>query len=274
MSAETFTKLNELAQALPAEYSANAVALVEKMQSVVSGIGDRDREWRPGILRVIQPTTTSIPDGAKIGSMVLGDSILGDSAPVLPLRLWESRQYWDPNPSNTQMLCSSPDAKIGNQFGQCKACPHSVFKEGSGSDCNKAKTFMVVTSDLSEVFMVNFSKGGYANGMAWEKLLRTAGVQPYRRTYALKTQPNPKAKQVRNIVAEPSNPSRTPDVILPFLDALFEKISSDRNAYLEKFYEYAATKHPSTQPTIGHDTEERVVDVKDVESSPAGKYQL
>ena len=281
MSVEIFSKLEEVASTLPKQFQENAVALVQKMQSVVSGIGDRDRDWRPSGLKVIQPTTQNIPDGAKIGSMVIGDRVINDSFDVYPLRVWGSRQFWDPNPSSAQMLCQSPDAIVGMNYGKCKDCPHSVFKEGEGSDCNKSKTFMVVAADLSDVFLINFSKGGYSNGMAWEKLLKLANVAPYRRTYTLKTQPNPKAKQVRNIVAEAAANSRTPAELIPFLDVLFDKVSKDREQHLAKFYEYVQTKNPSSAPALGHEDSgrsgERLIDVKVEESdtqATSTRYQL
>lgn len=235
--------LNTQAESLPSPFKENALALLQEINTPIEGIGDDPVPWKPGFLRLVQGTTDrgSLPKGTSIGDFVLGEKKLEQPLRFIPIRIWESRQYWDPDQTNNKMLCWSPDAKFGQIGRECRGCPHSEWKEEGGSDCTKTKSVMAISSDLSAIFTVNFSKSNYKIGLELEGLMKRAAVAPYFRTYGLTSATSSTAKNVENYKIEVLEEKlrKTPEEIVPFLKELFTMVSSDRKDSVEAFYKIA-----------------------------------
>lgn len=262
-------KLNELAGALEGDAKNNALDLVERMGTVIEGIGDKPIEFRPGILKLVQGTSDrgKLPKGAGIGDFVLGEDKLEQPVPVIAIASWESRQMWDPNPENAKMLCNSPDGTVGWQFGDCRTCPNAKFdEEANKSACNKQITFLVITANLKEFFTVNFAKTNYMGGRDWQGLMKKAGVAPYKRIYKLSSQTSTKSKNVELVKVEPVTGERVEGATLAFVEELFRLSSTDRKEMLVKFHEYVKTKKangpaleaPADVQLIGNDADTTV----------------
>lgn len=241
------SNLVELASNLPEQYSQTALDLLERMSATVEGIGDGDIEWKPPILKVVQATTdrSSLPKGTSIGDLVIGDEKIDQPLAVIPLRLWDSRQMWSPDKDDNRILCWSPDATTGITGQACKTCPHQVFDtENNRVDCTKNKTVMSITSDLRHIFVSNFAKTNYANGMEWQNLMKKAGVSPYRRQYQLATEASKKHKNVEALIATPMAlpAGHTPEELKPFVEALFTMVSENRKEHLTQFKEMATAR--------------------------------
>lgn len=236
---QNLDKLKELAEKLPKEVKDNALALVARMGETIEGIGDTPIEWRPELLKVVQPSSdrSKLPKGSNIGSMILGESIVGQPLEVIPFRLWKARQYWSPDKDETRMICWSPDAVMGKIGKQCKDCEFGKFnQETNRSECNKVISVISITADLSSIFTVNFAKTNYQSGMDWEKLMRKAGVKTTRKIYELRTETSKKYKNVESLIVDTQNKA-TPASYMPFLDELFERIGQDREEHKRRFYE-------------------------------------
>ena len=216
---------------------AGALSLLSKMTESIEGIGDREISWRPSILKVVQSMTDTdkLPDGAKAGDMIVGDSVLAKEYNVIPLRVWDSRLMWHPDKDVNEIICQSPDAKVGYKYGECRKCDHAEFKEG-GAACNKTKNVMVVSADLSEVFICVFSKSQFANGKDWEGVMRKAKTHPYKRVYKLSTDSHAKYKKVKVLNASVQTDT-LPEDVLSFLEILFNQVSKDRADMIDRFYE-------------------------------------
>lgn len=271
---QNLEKLTELANALEGDLKSNASDLVERMGTVIEGIGDKPLEWRPGIMKQVQGTSDrgKLPRGATIGSFVLGEEILDQPTEVIVLQSFLQRQMWDPNPENAKMLCSSPDGTVGYQFGDCRACPHQKFDtETNRSACNKTVTFLVATKDLKNVFTINFSKTNYMNGVDFQGLMKKAGVAPYKRVYRLSSVTSTKSKNVELIKAEPVNGEKVEGTVMAFVEELHNRSKEDRKEMLVKFHETVKNKQlsapaleaPADVVLIGHD--EATVEVAAVE---------
>lgn len=153
---------------------------------------------------------------------------------------------WHPDTDRDEIICQSPDAKQGFKYGNCKDCENGKWIEGEGVRCNKTKNFICVTSDLTDVFVVNFSKSRYAMGMDWEKRMRGMKTHPYRHMYSLEAGPHPKYKKVFSITANVMSDDVPADA-LPFLEALFNRISDDREESVRRFYESLQNRQNSPQ---------------------------
>ena len=231
-------------KAVGEEVMANAQNLLNEMGTTIDGIGDDPVEWRPPFLRLVQGTSDrgSLPKGAAIGDFVIGEKKLEQPHKFIPIRLWDSRQRWDPDQTNNKVLCRSMDAKVGSFGQECRTCPYQVWKDGEGTECTKSKTGLFMSADLSRLYMIQFSKSNYKIGMELEQLMKRAAVLPYFRTYGLTSATSSTAKNVENFKIEVLDEKlrRTPETIIPFLKALFDQIGKDRRAALELFYENAA----------------------------------
>lgn len=239
-----YSAVRDAIATLPEELQANATDLLDRMEATIEGIGDRERSWTPPFLKLIQPTTGEIPEGAGLGSLCINTEVLtkkkGESVTLIPLRVWDSRQMWDEDPSNSQQLCNSPDAKQGYTYGKCWGCDFAKWVEGKGSACRKSKSFLAITSDLSQVVQLQFSKAQYKYGTDWENMLKKAGVSIYRRAYDLSTEKNAK-NPAYHMKAEPSS-EKPADKTLDFLKALFDIEGVKRKEMLERFYESVANR--------------------------------
>ena len=241
------TDLLPLATDLPEDVAQNALDLLDRMSATIEGIGDQDIEWKPPMLKVVQATTdrSTLPKGANIGDLVLGDEKIEQPLRVIPLRMWDSRNMFSPDKDDKRVLCFSPDAVVGSSGQACRSCPHQVFNQEENTvDCTKNKTFLCITSDFRHILVANFAKTNYANGMEWNGLLKKAGVATYRRVYELHTESSKKHKNVEALIATPvSLPEGNTSVeVRPFLQALFERVSEDRKKHLIAFKEAAEAK--------------------------------
>jgi hypothetical protein len=238
--------LKAMAANLPDDVRENALTLLEEMGTPVEGIGDDPTPWRPNFLRLVQGTTDrgSLPKGTSIGDFVLGERKIEQPLKFIPIRIWDARQYWDPDQTNNKMLCWSPDAKFGHIGRECKGCPHAEWKEGVGNDCGKTKSVLALASDFSAIFTIQFSKSNFKIGTELEGLMKRAAVAPYNRTYGLRSATSTTAKNVENYKIEVLDEKlrRTPAENIPFLKELFNRASVDRKAMLESFYEVATAK--------------------------------
>lgn len=231
--------LQALAANLPVVYKENAETLLERMSEVIEGIGDEPITWKPNMLRLVQGTTDrgSIPKGTTIGDFVLGEARVERPLKFIPIITWDGRQYWSPDQSESKMLCSSPDAKLGYIGANCNSCPHSAWdEEAKKTECSKVKHALVIAEDLSDIFQVNFAKTNYATGMEFISLMKKAGVAPYRRIYSLDSKTSTKNKNVENFDVRPADDRNVKPDLIEFLGELFRTVQSDRKEHLEAFY--------------------------------------
>lgn len=280
---KNFETLAALAKDLPVSHKANALALVEQMGLVIEGLSDKPMEWKPVTLKLVQATTdrSKLPKGATIGSVILGENIVVTPLKIIPLRVYTTRQLWHSDPAAATMICSSPDAMTGFRYGSCKVCPNSKFDEiEKRSACNKSLTIVSVTEDLSSIFITNFSKTNYANGLDWQMLMKKAGVSPYKRIYEISSGTSPKVKNVEILKVEPvTGQNVVSDKILPFVEELFRLSGEDRVTSLANFYDYIENKKDMSQLQItgseASDTVTLITAAEHVASVPSvGGYKL
>lgn len=269
-----------LAEKLPKEVKDNATALIERMGSVIEGIGDTPIEWRPEILKILQGTSDRAKYGktTPIGALIVGEDVLEQPLDIIPIRSWKGRQYWSPDQTEAKMICSSPDAVTGYIGYACKECPHSQWVDGK-SECSTVVQAAVITADLSRFFIVNFSKTAYATGTDWLKTMAKQNVAPFKRMYAFTTETHKQYKNVEALVVTSHKPSdkKTPEEYYEFLQALFNRFTSDREEHLTAFTKMALERKGRTDALlVGHQNAEQAVLTDSsvtVEAAPASEGQ-
>jgi hypothetical protein len=269
--------LKELAAKLPESHKQNALDLLERMESVVEGIGDEPIRWRAPMLRLLQATSdrSKLPKGVGAGDFMIGEEKVDQPLPLIILTIYNTRQYWSPDKDEAKMLCSSPDAKVGFIGLDCNKCPHGKFdEEARKSECGKVKQALAITADFKEIVVVNFSKTNYAIGTELEGFLKKAGVAPYRRIYNLSSKTNAKYKNVEQYVVEPATGAEknVATELVDFLKELFEVVRDDRKESLEKFYEIIQVRREQgTTPALTNESADSVVMIEGpVETADAG----
>jgi hypothetical protein len=243
-------KVKTEAEKLGKGFKEAALDLLARMEEVVEGIGDEPVRWKPPMIKLVQATTdrSSIPKGTGVGDFILGESKVEQPLKFIPLRIWEGRQFWSPDPNESKLLCSSPDAKLGYMGAYCNQCPHSKFNEETRkSECSKTQNVLAITPDLSQVFIVTFSKTNYQTGLELKSAATKAGVALYRRTYALVSRTNKTYKNVENFGLEvlDEKERNTPAELIPFLKEMFDAVGEDRKATVDKFHELILSRKNS-----------------------------
>lgn len=284
LTQEEFEKLSAIAGEIKDETKrANALNLLERMVHVTEGVGDKVITWAPTQVKILQALSNmdniSSPNGkVAAGDLVAGGRVLPNGTKVIPLMFYSSRSLWDPNKDNPVKLCSSPDAKTGWKYGDCKACSFGISKEeGKAPACNKEQTFLAIAEDLSDVYRVTFAKSQYRSGMDWGKEISASRTDPYKRTYSLHGESLEKNKKIKVIKAKLEDVRQTvatPDV-MPFLEVLHKKNVVDRRTYLEAYAKSTAQRLIDMQeerPALEHQETEAEETVTVNSSEPA--YRL
>jgi len=275
-------QLRPIAEALPAAYRVNANSLLDKMGAVIEGIGDDGIEWKPPFLRLVQGTTdrSSIPRGTGIGDFVIGESAVERPLKFIPLRLWQGRQYWNPDQTKSNMLCYSPDAKVGSFGDDCRACPYARWEGEEKAACTKVYGILGLTADMSELFTANFAKSSYGAGMDLHKYMKQAGVDPYRRMYGLTSATSSTAKNIEvfKVEALSDKERNTDQAVLPFVRALFDYTGASRKALVEAFYLEVENKKQKglflPKPEVSTDTPALAAPVSESASPLAKSYSM
>lgn len=249
LTEEEVSHLTTLAEAIEDQgLRDNALSLIGRMTEVIEGVGDRPITWQPTIIKVLQSMSNMeqvMEGGAPVraGSMVAGSTTIANGLRVIPLIIWQSRSLWDPNPDSTTRLCSSPDAKLGWNHGNCYECELGVSKEeGKPPACNKEYSFLVINQNLSDIYRLTFAKSQYRAGMDWQKEVTMSRTHPYKRVYSLSGEPQQKNKKIFELKAKILGTTTGQEGLLAtpaymaFLAALHEKNTSDRKKYLESYH--------------------------------------
>lgn len=221
---------------LPETLRSKAEDMVSLMFSTIDGVGDTPQKWIPPYLRVVQATSdrSRLPKGATVGTLLIGDTIIDAPKRIIPIMIFGTKAYWNPDQTQSSMICRSPNGELGSTGQPCKTCVFGKFDKASGtkSACSSVHNALVVSEDLSEIFYVQFAKTAYAEGSNLKKMMQAAGGS-YMRSYDLLTQTHPVYKNVENLTARPAQP--TDKEIRPFLSVLYNHLKNDRNKYLADY---------------------------------------
>jgi hypothetical protein len=217
---------------------ANALALLARMGEVIEGVGDKPIQWHPSMLKLVQATTnTDTLPSCKPGDFVLSNEVL-KTMDVVPLRIWTTRDLWPEDLGSDRRLCESPDGITGWKYGDCRTCQFSQWNEENNKvPCTKSLKFLVIKADLSDIFLINFSKTGYRGGMNFEKLVKSTKTHIYRRSYTVEASRHPENKNVfltSVSFSAPGSFTLSPDVEA-FLRELFSYSGESRRHQLEAF---------------------------------------
>jgi hypothetical protein len=200
LDAECATKLEALRAlatdpAMPAALQKVVGALVDQAAQVKPGMEEVTTRWRIARVQIAQATSTQAakPDSAKNGDIyTTAGKLLERPFPFIPFHFSQENIMFPMGAKAPS--CQSPDAKLGQPYGECQKCPNLPFgmqNLGKGdqkkTDCQNQIVAVVLAADLSQVYMIQFAKTSRGAGSA---LISLAGQQqvPWKQTYLLETE--------------------------------------------------------------------------------------
>lgn len=181
--------------------------------------------------RVLQPTSTLETKGVfadiRPGDLYLETKPLGSKITVIPLLVWHSRAKWDRDAQGqgANLDCSSPNAvtPVDTKYAKsCAECPHSRGTKDNPSQCVKTTNVLVVDSDFSDVFVLQFSKTSASTGKKVMQIMYSGDDQEEVYHMAINVS-GQRAKKGAYYVMEAEPDTKTPGEYLPALAALQDK---------------------------------------------------
>ncbi len=191
---------------VPVDVQKKYAELAQRMAGNADAFEGGGRDWRPPILKIVQPVTT---DAAKPDTAKTGDFFTKGGAVKKPLRgvlayAWHSRvrfvQGVDKTPScrseNTDPKGrGAKDTSISVYGDKCAECPYGdqPFTGGKQTNCNNVLNVIFISETLDDVYHLQFSKSNYSIGRQLTDLAR-ATPKAWSRFYDLNTETKKREK--------------------------------------------------------------------------------
>lgn len=208
------------------------------------GLEEMAGSWNIPRINIAQPTSRSDakPESAKNGSLYTTEGKLLDTPwGGIPIHFSEENINF-PKGGGNNPVCQSPDGKLGSPFGVCEKCPHVPFGKQNGgrgdqkqSDCYSNIVVVMLATDLSQVYKVQFGKTSRKAGAA---LLALARQQPFvwKQSYLLNTEKKTNDMGMYWILqTQPTGKDNDPNVT-KLCEKLYGLWSAERDRFLADWY--------------------------------------
>lgn len=199
--------------------------------------------WKVPRIMIAQPTSQSEakPEAAKNGDLYTSaGQLLERPFGIIPIYFFEENVNFPKNEKNP--ACSAPDAKLGSPFGECAKCPHLPMGKQNGgrgeqqrTDCSNNIVCVALAQDLSQVYLIQFSKTSRKTGNA---LLQLAGQQSFvwKQSYLLNSEKKTADVGVYFVYKiEPTGKDNSADV-QKVAHALYDLYVAQRKMFLADWY--------------------------------------
>lgn len=134
-------------------------------------------KWTIPVLRIVQGMTRERPQNSQVGDLYTStQQLLSSPVQVTALYMHEANRMFNMGGGEDAPSCFSPDARLGDPYGWCHACPHlPKFKNSSNkaTSCDNGFLFTVLTSDL-KVLIVEFYKTSRRVGVKFDDYLNNS----------------------------------------------------------------------------------------------------
>jgi hypothetical protein len=222
------------------------------------GLEEMAGSWNIPRINIAQPTSRSEakPESAKNGSLYTTEGKLLDMPwGGIPIHFSEENINF-PKGGGNNPVCQSPDSKLGSPFGVCEKCPNVPFGKQNGgrgdqkhSDCYSNIVVVMLATDLSQVYKVQFGKTSRKAGAA---LLALARQQPFvwKQSYVLTTEKKTNDMGMYWIFqTQPTGKDNDPNV-LKLCEKLYGLWSAERDRFLADWY-----ARPARAPMVAAEAE-------------------
>lgn len=233
---------------MPSEIQKAVLTLVDQAAQVKPGMEEVTTRWRIPRIQIAQATSTTAakPESAKNGDLYsTAGKHLEKPFPFIPFHFSHENVMFPMGAKAPS--CQSPDAKLGQPFGECVKCPHLPFgmqNAGKGdqkkTDCQNQIVVVVLAADLSQVYMIQFAKTSRGAGSALQSL---AGQQPvpWQQSYLLETEKgNSELGNFHKYKVSPTGKDNDAHKIR-VAQALCDMYTAERYRFLSEWYRGAAS---------------------------------
>lgn len=233
---------------IPSDAQKALSVLVDQAAAVRPGMEEVNTRWRIARVQIAQATSTTAakPENAKNGDLfTTAGKLLEKPFGFIPFYFnFENIMF----PMGAKApACQAPDAKLGQPYGECVKCPHLPFGLQNGgkgdqkkTDCQNQIVAVVLASDLSNVYMIQFAKTSRGAGSA---LMALAGQMQFswKQSYLLSTEKgNSELGNFHKMKVEPTGRDN-PEHVQKVCAALNELYSMERYRALSEWYRGAST---------------------------------
>lgn len=237
------------------EVQKGLASLMRIANPVVRGREERNTAWTVPQVKTVYGTTrdSSKPANAQLGDIYTTDGRHHpDGIVFTPLYIFDSHRMF--TQGQQAPMCSSPDGKLGSNFGPCNQCPHLPLvknNRGEHTECD-AGLVVIGLTDKWQIYRIDFFKTSYKAGTNVDKL-SSRQADLWERWFKLTTQPQSRNGYDYHIYKTELTGN---DVDLPTVGAaaeeLYRFIRDERAAMLKEFYDRALN---TMTPTASADSE-------------------
>lgn len=233
---------------LPADIQKAVMVLVDSAGQVKPGMEEVTTRWRIPRIQIAQATSTTAakPDSAKNGDLfTTAGKVLEKPFPFIPFHFSQENIMFPMGAKAPS--CQAPDAKLGSPFGECQKCPHLPFGMQNGgkgdqkkTECQNQIVVVALSRDLTQVYMIQFSKTSRGAGSALQSLAGQMPV-PWQQSYLLETEKgNSELGNFHKYKVAPTGKDNDPNAIR-VAQALCDLYSAERYRFLAEHYRGAAS---------------------------------
>lgn len=228
---------------LPATTSKALIALIALASPQKPGLEEVETIWRPSRVAIAQPTSRSEakPDSARPGDLYdSGGSLLERPLAIIPLYVYEENINFPEQGKNP--VCSAPDGKLGSPFGKCLDCPYLPFGKQNGgrgdqkkTDCQSNIVVIALTSDLKQVYQIQFGKTSRKAGSVLTQLAGRQSVL-WKQSYLLNTEKKTTEVGLYYIYKVESTGKDNSEDVCRVAEAFYGLFAAERKRFLADWY--------------------------------------
>jgi len=218
---------------------ADITRLIKTLDPRKRGREEVSAPWTIPVVRIVHGMTKEKPEGSNIGDIYTSNgTVLPRPVKFAPLYMFEMNRMFEEGGFGAP-VCVAPDAKLGNQFGQCAKCdnlPMGKNATWTRTDCDNGLCFLVL-SDTLKVYRLEFFKTSKKAGERiikqtdetdeiWDRWLSLDTIE-------IRSQDRP-AYHVFKV--SPSN-LEVPHHISQMAEHLYDMINAERQAFLKSHWD-------------------------------------
>lgn len=230
--------LVQLAEGLEDQSKNEIQKLLKNINPRKKGLDEVNERWTIATVRVIQNSTQNKPPNSRPGDLYT-DAGLVIPQPLLvaPIYAYQFNRMFPPGGGTGAPVCMSPDAKLGNTFGECAKCANRpMFQNATGAqtDCSNGYCFIVLSQDM-RIYRIEFANTSRKAGTNMYKAASTAGENIWDRWINIETS-SQSGKRGSWSVFQTSLGNETPEHVRAACDTIFDLVEADRKLFLQNHY--------------------------------------
>lgn len=228
-------------------------ALMNKIEGVVSDFEEDADEWKPTQLKMRQGTSggdSQVPSNADIGDFYYKGLKVEKPFNFLVIYAYPTRARFvdgeDVVPScaaeKVDRKGKGPNDKSVSIYGdKCAECPFDdqPFRHGKPTNCNTQMNVVMLSEDLSDIFVYRFAKTSWSTGTSLVDMAKASPRAPWGRFFSMDSRMEKAAKKgagmygVVSVSAVDPVAKPVPDHMFAFAEYVSQQVKARREVQRE-----------------------------------------